>query len=97
MISCHSPQRAAYGWQRDGGHAPFLLADESVLVQMPDAMTYVDGAMVACGKTAEPVDTDVVAPPAFPWTSAYDQYANCTLVKSYIPEHTGDIASTENP
>jgi threonine dehydrogenase-like Zn-dependent dehydrogenase len=21
MISCSSPQRAAYGWQRDGGHA----------------------------------------------------------------------------
>ena len=26
MISCHSSFRAAYGWQRDGGHAPFLLA-----------------------------------------------------------------------
>ncbi|HUQ22580.1 MAG TPA: alcohol dehydrogenase catalytic domain-containing protein, partial [Gaiellaceae bacterium] len=22
MISCSSPERAAYGWQRDGGHAP---------------------------------------------------------------------------
>ncbi len=49
MISCHSPMRAAYGWQRNGGHAPFLLADERVLVALPDALTFVDGAMVACG------------------------------------------------
>jgi threonine dehydrogenase-like Zn-dependent dehydrogenase len=49
MISCHSPQRAAYGWQRNGGHAPFMLADESTLVALPDELTYLDGAMVACG------------------------------------------------
>jgi threonine dehydrogenase-like Zn-dependent dehydrogenase len=49
MISCHAPQRAAYGWQRDGGHAPFLLADESTLVALPDELSYLDGAMVACG------------------------------------------------
>src|SRR5690606_29405292 len=28
MISCTSPLRAAYGWQRDGGMAPYILADE---------------------------------------------------------------------
>jgi threonine dehydrogenase-like Zn-dependent dehydrogenase len=49
MISCSSPDRAAYGWQRDGGHAPFLLADERTLVALPDNLTYLDGAMVACG------------------------------------------------
>lgn len=49
MISCHSPQRAAYGWQRDGGHAPFMLAEERTLVPLPDFLTYLDGAMVACG------------------------------------------------
>jgi threonine dehydrogenase-like Zn-dependent dehydrogenase len=49
MISCHSESRAAYGWQRDGGHAPFMLADESTLVALPDSLTYLDGAMVACG------------------------------------------------
>ncbi|HVF85324.1 MAG TPA: zinc-binding dehydrogenase [Abditibacteriaceae bacterium] len=49
MISCHSPGRAGYGWQRNGGHAPFLLADESVLVELPDELSFVDGAMVACG------------------------------------------------
>lgn len=49
MISCPQPERAAYGWQRDGGHAPFLLAEERTLVALPDALTYLDGAMVACG------------------------------------------------
>jgi len=49
MISCSSSRRAAYGWQRDGGHAPFLLADQHTLVRLPDQLTYLDGAMVACG------------------------------------------------
>jgi threonine dehydrogenase-like Zn-dependent dehydrogenase len=49
MISCSRPERAAYGWQRDGGHADFLLAEESTLVALPDQLTYLDGAMVACG------------------------------------------------
>ena len=47
-ISCESPERAAYGWQRDGGHAEFLLAEERSLVRLPDALTYLDGASVAC-------------------------------------------------
>src|SRR4051795_12680104 len=49
MISCTSPLRAAYGWQRDGGHADYLLAEESTCVPLPDALSYVDGACVACG------------------------------------------------
>ncbi len=49
MISCTSPDRAAYGWQRDGGFADFLLAEERTLVHLPDELTYVDGAMIACG------------------------------------------------
>ena len=49
MISCRSEQRAAYGWQRDGGHAPYLLAEENTCVLLPDTLTYVDGALVACG------------------------------------------------
>ena len=28
QISCTDPARAAYGWQRDGGHAEYLIADE---------------------------------------------------------------------
>jgi threonine dehydrogenase-like Zn-dependent dehydrogenase len=49
MISCHGRQRAAYGWQRDGGHAPYLLAEENTCVALPDNLTYEDGALVACG------------------------------------------------
>jgi threonine dehydrogenase-like Zn-dependent dehydrogenase len=49
MISCHSPLRAAYGWQRHGGHAPFLLAEENNCLRMPDSLTYIDGALCACG------------------------------------------------
>ena len=49
MISCTSERRAAYGWQRDGGHAPYLLAEERTLVALPEPLTFLDGAMVACG------------------------------------------------
>jgi threonine dehydrogenase-like Zn-dependent dehydrogenase len=49
MISCTSPRRAAYGWQRDGGHADYLLAEESTCVALPDGLSWLDGACVACG------------------------------------------------
>src|SRR4051794_10958699 len=50
MISCTSPQyRRAYGWQRDGGMADFLLAEEKDLIHLPDELFYADGAQVACG------------------------------------------------
>ncbi|GAB2674577.1 zinc-dependent alcohol dehydrogenase family protein [Thalassiella azotivora] len=49
QISCTAPQRAAYGWQRDGGHAELLLADERDLLALPEPLSYLDGACVACG------------------------------------------------
>jgi len=49
LVGCSSPVRAAYGWQRDGGHADFLLAEEDTCVPLPDALTFLDGACVACG------------------------------------------------
>jgi threonine dehydrogenase-like Zn-dependent dehydrogenase len=49
MISCERPERSAYGWQRNGGHADFLLAEERTLIALPDELSYIDGAMVACG------------------------------------------------
>jgi threonine dehydrogenase-like Zn-dependent dehydrogenase len=49
FISCESTARAAYGWQRDGGHADYLLAEEATCVRLPDELTFVDGACVACG------------------------------------------------
>jgi 2-desacetyl-2-hydroxyethyl bacteriochlorophyllide A dehydrogenase len=49
MIGCRSPLRAAYGWQRDGGHADYLVAEETTCVALPDELSFVDGACVACG------------------------------------------------
>lgn len=48
-ISCKSPHRQAYGWQRNGGMAPYILAEEKDLVALPAELTYKDGAQVACG------------------------------------------------
>lgn len=48
-ISCTSPHRRAYGWQRDGGMAPYILAEEKDLVLLPAPLTYEDGAQVVCG------------------------------------------------
>ncbi|MCD6347951.1 MAG: zinc-binding dehydrogenase [Bacteroidales bacterium] len=49
MISCTSKHRAAYGWQRDGGMAEYILAEEKDLVPLPQELTYTDGAQIACG------------------------------------------------
>ena len=50
MISCTSEAyRRAYGWQRHGGMADFMLAEEKDLVALPDSLSYSDGAQVACG------------------------------------------------
>ena len=49
MISCTSKYRRAYGWQRDGGMAEYLLAEEKDLIYLPDELSYSDGAQVACG------------------------------------------------
>ncbi|MCG8508094.1 MAG: zinc-binding dehydrogenase, partial [Rhodospirillales bacterium] len=50
MISCTSEKyRRAYGWQRDGGMADYLLAEEKDLIELPDELSYLDGAQVACG------------------------------------------------
>ena len=50
MISCSSTKyRRAYGWQRDGGMADYLLAEEKDLIALPDELSYADGAQVACG------------------------------------------------
>ncbi len=49
QISCTSPRRAAYGWQRDGGHAPYLLAEEKDLILLPEPLTWDDGCFISCG------------------------------------------------
>jgi len=49
MISCRSNLRQAYGWQRNGGMAPYVLAEEKDLIHLPDELSYLDGAQIACG------------------------------------------------
>ena len=50
MISCTSAKyRRAYGWQRDGGMADYLAAEEKDLIALPAELSYGDGAQVACG------------------------------------------------
>jgi threonine dehydrogenase-like Zn-dependent dehydrogenase len=49
MIACTSTMRQAYGWQRNGGMAPYILCDEKDLIALPDELTFKDGASVACG------------------------------------------------
>jgi threonine dehydrogenase-like Zn-dependent dehydrogenase len=45
MIGCTSPLRAAHGWQRDGGHAEFLLAEKTTCILLPDELSYAGGAL----------------------------------------------------
>jgi threonine dehydrogenase-like Zn-dependent dehydrogenase len=50
MISCTSEKyRRAYGWQRDGGMADYMIAEEKDLIALADELSYADGAQVACG------------------------------------------------
>lgn len=49
LIGCTATSRAAYGWQRDGGHAPYLLAEERTCLALPDILSYADGALITCG------------------------------------------------
>ena len=50
MISCTSERyRRAYGWQRDGGMADYMVAEEKDLIALADELSYADGAQVACG------------------------------------------------
>jgi threonine dehydrogenase-like Zn-dependent dehydrogenase len=50
MISCTSQKyRRAYGWQRDGGMAEYMIAEEKDLIALPAELSFADGAQVACG------------------------------------------------
>ena len=49
FINCQNPERRAYGWQRDGALAEYMVADAATCIHLPDFLTYEDGAMVSCG------------------------------------------------
>lgn len=48
-INCQQPERRAYGWQRDGALAEYMVADANTCIHLPEFLTYEDGAMIACG------------------------------------------------
>jgi threonine dehydrogenase-like Zn-dependent dehydrogenase len=48
-IGCTDPRHQAHGWQRDGGHADFMLAEERSCLMLPDRLSFIDGALVSCG------------------------------------------------
>ena len=48
-VVCTSPARGAYGGERDGGHASLLLVEQRSLIALPDELSFIDGAMIACG------------------------------------------------
>ncbi|MCW4457676.1 zinc-binding dehydrogenase [Microbacterium sp. MPKO10] len=48
-VVCTSNERAAYGGERDGGHSPLLNVEQRSLIPIPDSLSFVDGAMIACG------------------------------------------------
>ena len=46
-------ERRAYGGTQDGSHADFVIADERNCVPLPDSLSFIDGAFIACpGGTA---------------------------------------------
>lgn len=49
FINCQEEGRRAYGWQRDGALAEYMVADASTCIHLTDFLTYEDGAMIACG------------------------------------------------
>lgn len=49
VVCTSTAERKAYGGERDGGHAPLLLVEQRSLIKLPDALSFIDGAMIACG------------------------------------------------
>ncbi len=49
IVNCTSHERSVYGWHRDGAYADFMLAEEYTLLNLPDELSFVDGAIISCG------------------------------------------------
>ncbi len=49
VVCTSTSERKAYGGERNGGHAPLLLVEQRSLIALPDALSFIDGAMIACG------------------------------------------------
>ena len=49
IVNCTSDQRKVYGWHRDGAFADFMLAEEYSLLNLPEELSFIDGAIISCG------------------------------------------------
>lgn len=49
MLHCLNKEKVSYGYDANGGLAPFMLAKDMNCVKLPDALTYGDGSCCACG------------------------------------------------
>ena len=49
IVNCTSDQRSVYGWHRDGAYADFMLTEEYTLLELPDELGFIDGAIISCG------------------------------------------------
>ena len=47
-VNLCSGSQATYGWQRDGGLAEYMIADEKDLIALPEGMSYLDGTPLTC-------------------------------------------------
>jgi len=48
MINC-SVNKRSYGWDTNGGHAEYMLAEAVNCIHLPEPLTFADGAHIACG------------------------------------------------
>ena len=49
IVNCTSDERSVYGWHRDGAYADFMLTEEYGLLELPDELSFIDGAVISCG------------------------------------------------
>jgi len=48
MINCTTNKRS-YGWDANGGHAEYMVAEAVNCIHLPEPLTFADGAHIACG------------------------------------------------
>jgi threonine dehydrogenase-like Zn-dependent dehydrogenase len=49
MLHCKNPQKVSYGYDANGGLAPYILAKDATCVPLPDELSFEDGACCGCG------------------------------------------------
>jgi D-arabinose 1-dehydrogenase-like Zn-dependent alcohol dehydrogenase len=49
IVNCTSDERSVYGWHGAGAYADFMLTEEYALLELPEELSFVDGAIISCG------------------------------------------------